>query len=239
MARSRRLESAAPEPCGIALRRRSSDRRSTRCRRTSRSSKADGTVVTVNTRVARCGAAGRTVLERRPTGANYLDLCVAAAPRAKHGAEVVRSTVARVLHGQAPQRRGGAIPTRRARRTPPTSGSAESWFTLRVTRCEGPEPTMVVVTHDDVTAERRAHVRENGAAHRAKRTRRGRSSEPREERVSRDVQPRAPHSAQRDRRLRAAARDGRPRPSHPASRPTISAAFSAANNTSWASSTSC
>jgi signal transduction histidine kinase len=36
----------------------------------------------------------------------------------------------------------------------------ESWFKLRVTRCEGPEPTMVVVTHEDITAQRRARARE-------------------------------------------------------------------------------
>src|SRR4029079_5809485 len=40
------------------------------------------------------------------------------------------------------------------------TNASENWYALRVTRCDGPEPAMMVVTHDDVTIERRAHTRE-------------------------------------------------------------------------------
>ena len=75
------------------------------------------------------------------------------------GAELVRSTVIRVLSED--EARAEALYSD-ADSAGLESGEAEEerWFTMRVTRCEGPEPTLFVVAHEDVTAERRAHARE-------------------------------------------------------------------------------
>jgi signal transduction histidine kinase len=92
-------------------------------------------------------------------GANYLDLCDAAIRDGRSGAEVVRSAVARVLSG----REMSAEALYSDSRSPgPESGDPddESWFTLRVTRCEGPDPTLLVIAHEDVTAQRHAQARE-------------------------------------------------------------------------------
>lgn len=91
-------------------------------------------------------------------GANYLDLCDAAIRDGRSGAELVRSTVARVLTGG--EMRAEALYSDARPGTALDDAEDESWFTLRVTRCEGPEPTLLVVAHEDVTAQRRAQARE-------------------------------------------------------------------------------
>ena len=92
-------------------------------------------------------------------GTSYIDLCDAAIREGRAGAELVRSTVIRVLSED--EARAEALYSD-ADSAGPESGEAdeERWFTMRVTRCEGPDPTLFVVAHEDVTAERRAHARE-------------------------------------------------------------------------------
>ena len=120
---------------------------------------ADGSIVTVNRAWRDAKLAGGLFESARP-GANYLELCAAAARDGRAGADVARAAVARVLEkGDA---RADALYSD-GTADPPRSMEAEkleSWFSLRVTRCEGPQPTMAVVTHEDVTTERRAHSRE-------------------------------------------------------------------------------
>ena len=92
-------------------------------------------------------------------GANYLDLCDTAIREGRSGAESVRSAVSRVLSGrdmsaEALYSDGRSMDSRSG------DGEGESWFTVRVTRCEGPEPTLLVVAHEDVTAQRHAQARE-------------------------------------------------------------------------------
>ena len=89
-------------------------------------------------------------------GANYLDLCDAAVREGRSGADVVRSAVTRVLSA----REASAEAIYSDARQESGDGNEESWFTLRVTRCEGPEPTLLVITHEDVTAQRHAQARE-------------------------------------------------------------------------------
>jgi signal transduction histidine kinase len=95
-------------------------------------------------------------------GSNYLDLCADAVAAGYSGASAVRTAVLRVLQGSAP--RADALYSDRctgdANDARPSGETSESWYSLRVTRCEGPEPTMVVVTHEDVTAERHAYEQE-------------------------------------------------------------------------------
>jgi len=119
---------------------------------------ADATIVTTNS-AWRDAERPAGLFTAATAGANYLDLCDAAIREGRSGAELVRSAVARVLSG-------GELSAEAlysdARPTGPESsdGEDESWFTLRVTRCEGPEPTLLVVAHEDVTAQRRAQARE-------------------------------------------------------------------------------
>ena len=92
-------------------------------------------------------------------GANYLELCDAAIRDGRSGADVVRSAVARVLSGSemsAEALYSDSGPTS----AESGNGEEESWFALRVTRCEGPDPTLLVITHEDVTAQRHAQARE-------------------------------------------------------------------------------
>ena len=92
-------------------------------------------------------------------GANYLELCDAAIRDGRSGADVVRSAVARVLSGSemsAEALYSDSGPTS----AESGNGEEESWFALRVTRCEGPDPTLLVITHENVTAQRHAQARE-------------------------------------------------------------------------------
>ena len=122
---------------------------------------ADGTIVTVN-RAWRDAAAPGGVFSAADAGSNYLELCADAAAQGHSGASAVRTAVLRVLQGSAP--RADALYSDRctggANDAQPPAETSESWYSLRVTRCEGPEPTMVVVTHEDVTAERHAYEQE-------------------------------------------------------------------------------
>jgi PAS domain S-box-containing protein len=121
---------------------------------------ADGTIVTVN-RAWRDAATPGGVFSAADAGSNYLDLCADAVAVGHSGASAVQTAVLRVLQGSAP--RADALYSDRctgANDARPSGETSESWYSLRVTRCEGPEPTMVVVTHEDVTAERHAYEQE-------------------------------------------------------------------------------
>jgi PAS domain S-box-containing protein len=122
---------------------------------------ADGTIVTVN-RAWRDAVTPGGVFSAADAGSNYLDLCADAVAAGYSGASAVQSAVIRVLQGNGSRAdalysdrcTGGANDAR------PSGETSESWYSLRVTCCEGPEPTMVVVTHEDVTAERHAYEQE-------------------------------------------------------------------------------
>jgi PAS domain S-box-containing protein len=119
---------------------------------------ADGTIVTIN-RAWRDAANPGGVFAPAGAGSNYLDLCSKAIADGRIGATAVEAAVLRVLHGDAT--RGDALYSDRAAgQTDKEGQKPESWYSLRVTRCEGPEPAMVVVTHEDVTAERHAYEQE-------------------------------------------------------------------------------
>jgi PAS domain S-box-containing protein len=117
----------------------------------------DGTIMTVNRAWREASLAGG-LFEPAATGENYLELCAAAAREGRAGAELARAAVIRVLRGEVPR----ADVVYSDARTDGMDGidEPESWFSLRVTPCEGPEPLMVVVTHEDITSERQAHSRE-------------------------------------------------------------------------------
>src|SRR5215203_2069933 len=119
---------------------------------------ADGTIVTAN-RAWREATRSAGLFEPAGVGDNYLELCTRAASLGRLGAEVAREAVVRVLQGDAP-RADALYSDRHGERADVEGETRESWFSLRVTRCEGPQPTMAVVTHEDVTTERRAHSRE-------------------------------------------------------------------------------
>jgi PAS domain S-box-containing protein len=119
---------------------------------------ADATIVTTNS-AWRDAERPAGLFPAAGAGANYLDLCDAAIREGRLAADVVRSAVTRVLSGD--ERRAEVLYSdARAAVSESGDGEEESWFTLRVTRCEGPEPTLLVVTHEDVTAQRRAQARE-------------------------------------------------------------------------------
>jgi signal transduction histidine kinase len=119
---------------------------------------ADGTIVTVN-RAWRDAAKPGGVFDSADAGSNYLELCTAAIADGRIGATAIQAAVLRVLQGNAT--RGDALYSDRAAGQTDREGQkSESWYSLRVTRCEGPDPAMVVVTHEDVTAERHAYEQE-------------------------------------------------------------------------------
>ena len=120
---------------------------------------ADGSIVTAN-RAWRDAKLAGGLFESAHPGANYLELCAAAVRDGRAGAEVARAAVARVL--EKGEVRADALYSDGTDDQSPSTEveKLESWFSLRVTRCEGPQPTMAVVTHEDVTTERRAHSRE-------------------------------------------------------------------------------
>jgi PAS domain S-box-containing protein len=119
---------------------------------------ADGTIVTVN-RAWRDAPNPGGVFDSADAGSNYLELCTDAIANGRVGASAVHAAVLRVLQGDAP--RGDALYSDRAAGPTDREGrKPESWYSLRVTRCEGPEPAMAVVTHEDVTAERHAYEQE-------------------------------------------------------------------------------
>ena len=120
---------------------------------------ADGTIVTIN-RAWREAENPGGVFDSADAGANYLELCTDAIASGRVGAAAVQAAVLRVLHGDAT--RADALYSDHPATDEPANGvgKSECWYSLRVTRCEGPEPTMVVVTHEDVTAERRAYEQE-------------------------------------------------------------------------------
>ena len=119
---------------------------------------SDGTIVTTNS-AWQDAARPAGLFPPAAAGANYFALCDAAIREGRQAGDVVRSAVTRLLSGQEPR---AEVLYSDARTTVGESGEREedSWFTLRVTRCEGPEPTLLVVAHEDVTAERRAQARE-------------------------------------------------------------------------------
>jgi len=118
---------------------------------------ADATIVTTNS-AWRDAARPAGLFTAATAGANYLELCDAAIRDGRSGAALVRSAVAEVLSGREASTEAQYSDVRSAGAE--TSEGDESWFTLRVTRCEGPEPTLLVVAHEDVTAQRRAQARE-------------------------------------------------------------------------------
>ena len=115
---------------------------------------ADGTIVTVN-RAWRDAVRPAGLLAQASVGANYLDLCADAVDEGFVDADAISKVVLRVLDGQEP-----SAETLYSERRADADPAAEAWFALRATRCEGPAPLLVVVTHEDVTADRRAQARE-------------------------------------------------------------------------------
>jgi PAS domain S-box-containing protein len=91
------------------------------------------------------------------TGDSYVDHCAEVVAAGNASAAEVNEAVVSVLTGQ--RERADVIYTV----APPDDAASDDdarWFSLRVTRCDGPEPLHVVVTHEDITAERHAAVRE-------------------------------------------------------------------------------
>jgi len=119
---------------------------------------ADGTIVTVN-RAWRDAESPAGLFDAAGAGSNYLDLCDRAIADGHTGAAVAQSAVLRVLQGEestVDALYSDAVGTDAEYE----SSATDSWYALRATRCEGPEPPMAVVTHEDVTSEHRAHARE-------------------------------------------------------------------------------
>ena len=116
----------------------------------------DGSIVTTNSAWRDAERPAGLFATRNARG-NYLDVCEAALRDGFVGAETVKGAVTRVLDGH--ESHVDAIYS--GARDGSTENDAEkSWFTLRVTRCDGPDPAMIVVAHEDITELRRAQVRE-------------------------------------------------------------------------------
>ena len=118
---------------------------------------ADGSIVTTNS-AWRDAERPAGLFASWDGGANYLDLCEVALRDGFIGAETVRSAVSRVLGGY--ESHVEAIYSGARDDGSTRTDTDESWFTMRATRCDGPEPAMIVVTHEDVTELRRAQARE-------------------------------------------------------------------------------
>jgi len=114
-----------------------------------------GRIVTVNRAWKDIGAPAGLFTASARAGANYLELCDRALREGRTGARAVRDAVVSVLQGTESR-------VDVAYDVGADEGSAQdaSWFALRVARCEGPNATTVVVTHEDITAERQSYARE-------------------------------------------------------------------------------
>jgi PAS domain S-box-containing protein len=120
-----------------------------------------GDIVTVNRAWRDASApAGLFPPQQGHVGSNYLDLCAKAIDAGELGANTAREALLRVIRGDEP-RVDALYSNRRDEWSDAEAAERESWFALRVSRCEGPKPSMVVVSHEDVTTERRAYAREN------------------------------------------------------------------------------
>ncbi|HUQ83101.1 MAG TPA: PAS domain-containing sensor histidine kinase [Gemmatimonadaceae bacterium] len=120
----------------------------------------DGAIVTINRAWRDAPApAGLFAAEGAHIGANYLDLCAQAVDAGLPGAVSVREALMRVI-GEDQQRADALYSNRRDGWSDEESDERARWFSLRVTRCDGPLPAMFVVSHEDVTTERRAYSRE-------------------------------------------------------------------------------
>ena len=120
---------------------------------------SDGNVVTVNRAWRDASAPGGLFAAGTRAGANYLELCAQAAHSGRAGADAVRAALLRVIRGDE-SRVDALYSDRRDDWSQAEAEERESWYALRITRCEGPQPPLVVVTHEDVTNERRAYARE-------------------------------------------------------------------------------
>jgi PAS domain S-box-containing protein len=120
---------------------------------------ADGRFITVNRAWREAEMPGGLFVERSPIGKSYLDLCTAAAEAGMTAAAAVRDAVHGVLRGAVS--RADIVYT-----APPSTGDHSApdeegaWYSLRVSRCSGPDPVTAVLTHEDITAERRAYAQE-------------------------------------------------------------------------------
>ena len=122
---------------------------------------ADGTVVTANGAWRDAKAPAGIFRQARP-GANYMELCDSALADGYIHAEAVKAVVTAVLEGRERSAQTLYDDSSRAASPPDETDEADKpcWFSLHATRCEGPEPALVVIAHEDVTAQRRAHARE-------------------------------------------------------------------------------
>jgi PAS domain S-box-containing protein len=120
-----------------------------------------GDIVTVNRAWRDAVApAGLFVPGEAEVGANYLELCTTAIEEGESGGRTAHEALVRVIRGHE-NRVDALYSNRRDQWSDAEAAEHEGWFALRVTRCEGPQPSMVVVSHEDVTMERRAYAREN------------------------------------------------------------------------------
>jgi len=118
---------------------------------------SDGTIVTTN-RAWRDAIRPAGLFRASSSGSSYMALCDAAIREGSADALRVRQTVMSVLRGEP---NAETTYSDAAREGDVSDSDADhQWFALRATRCDGPEPSMVVITHENITASRRAQARE-------------------------------------------------------------------------------
>jgi PAS domain S-box-containing protein len=118
----------------------------------------DGRIVTVNRAWLEANGPGGLFSSGTAAGTNYLALCDAALEGGRPDAADARDAVTAVLDGRLA--RAGAIYSVSSDGEGADQAPAETWYSLRVTRCDGLDPVHVVVTHEDVTAEHRSYQQE-------------------------------------------------------------------------------
>jgi signal transduction histidine kinase len=118
---------------------------------------ARGRIVTANRAWMDAKVPAGVFTQNAKPGDSYLELCKRAVNAGQDGALVVQDCVTTVLEGV--RKRSDAVYC--AKGTEHALGNDDTaWFALRATRCEGLEPLHVVVTHEDITAEKRSLARE-------------------------------------------------------------------------------
>jgi signal transduction histidine kinase len=123
---------------------------------------ADGRIVTVNRAWMDAERPAGIFALGAGTGDNYLALCDAAVAQHGEAAGVAREAVETVLNGH--RRRADVLLTLEPATAQESGDQLPEWYALRATRCDGPEPVHVVVTHEDTTAEQKALARERSLA---------------------------------------------------------------------------
>ena len=118
---------------------------------------SDGRIVTANRAWNEARLPGGLFQSSATAGANYLELCEQAIAGGNDSAVIAREAVTSVLDGvrQRHEAMYCVMPDGSA-----LGNGDPAWFSLRATRCEGMDPLQVVVTHEDITAEKRSLARE-------------------------------------------------------------------------------